>query len=176
MRRKVLVAYATRHGATRGIAERIATILAAEGLDCRVASVRDAPDPTIVDAVVIGSAAYFGNWLREAKRWSQANSATLRGRPVWLFTSGPVGPPSEETKREALLPRARSDLERLLKPRGHVVFAGAFDPRNRPRSIGERVMRLMPASRDLLPPGDWREWDLIEAWSRGVAREVKGAP
>ena len=35
---KVLVVYASRHGGTRGIAERIGEVLQADGLDAQVAS------------------------------------------------------------------------------------------------------------------------------------------
>lgn len=173
MHRKVLVVYASRHGGNRGIAERIATILAGEGLDTRVASVRDKPDPSSVDAVVAGSGVYFGNWLSEGKRWLRGNAKAIRERPVWLFSSGPVGPPSEAAKRDALLPRSVAELEAWAKPRGHEVFAGSFDPHDPPKSLGERLMRLLPASRNLLPAGDYREWSAIDAWARAIARELK---
>lgn len=174
MRRpRVLVVYASRHGGNRGIAERIATILGGEGLDSHAASVRDKPDPTTADALVIGSGVYFGNWLNEGRRYVRKNTKALLERPVWLFSSGPVGPPDEETKRDAVLGRAVAELEVLTNPRDHRVFAGAFDPRDSPKTVGERLMRLLPASRDLLPPGDFREWSAIDAWARAIAREVK---
>jgi len=169
----VLVVYASRHGGNRGIAERISTILGGEGLTSRVASVRDKPDPTTAAAIIVGSGVYFGNWLGEGKRWLRSNAKTLREQPVWLFSSGPVGPPSAEAKRDALLPRAVAELEAWVKPRGHEIFAGAFDPADSPKSLGERLMRLMPASRDLLPAGDYREWSAIDAWTRAIARELK---
>ena len=36
----------------------------------------------------------------------------------------------------------------------------------------ERVVRLMPASKEVLPEGDFREWDAIEAWAREIAAEL----
>lgn len=168
----VLVIYASRHGGTRGIAERIATTLRREGLRATVAAVQEVPDPAGGDACVIGSGVYFGNWLKEAKRYVKGRAKELREKPVWLFSSGPVGPPSDDAKRDALLPRSRAELESWLKPRGHVVFSGAFDPADPPRSIGERVMRALPASKGLLPPGDYRDWDAIDAWARSIAREL----
>jgi menaquinone-dependent protoporphyrinogen oxidase len=173
MKHTVLVVYASRHGGNRGIAERISTILRGEGLNSRAASVRDKPDPTTADALVVGSGVYFGNWLSEGKRWLRGNAKALRERPVWLFSSGPVGPPSAESKKDALLPRSIAELEAWVKPRGHEIFAGAFDPNDGPKSIGERVMRWMPASRDLLPAGDYREWSAIDAWARSIARDLK---
>jgi menaquinone-dependent protoporphyrinogen IX oxidase len=63
---KVLVAYASRHGATRGIAQRIADVLRTEGLEVDVAPVDHAAGVGAADAVVIGSAVYMGTWLKEA--------------------------------------------------------------------------------------------------------------
>jgi menaquinone-dependent protoporphyrinogen oxidase len=88
---KVLVAYASRHGATRGIAERIAGILETEGLDVTLESVEGVDVTDGFDAFVIGSAAYMGHWLKEAATFVRRHEATLAGHPVWFFSSGPVG-------------------------------------------------------------------------------------
>jgi menaquinone-dependent protoporphyrinogen oxidase len=34
------------------------------------------------------------------------------------------------------------------------------------------MVRLMPASKRILPAGDFREWDAIEAWAREIAAEL----
>jgi len=34
----------------------------------------------------------------------------------------------------------------------------------------------MPATRDLLPAGDFRDWDEIDAWARGIADELTRVP
>ena len=51
---RVLVAYATRHGATAGIAERIAEELAGRDHDARARPVEDVDDLEAYDAVVLG--------------------------------------------------------------------------------------------------------------------------
>jgi menaquinone-dependent protoporphyrinogen oxidase len=171
-KKKILVVYASRHGSTRGIAERIGTVLRSEHLSVTVAPVEDRPDPSSFEAVVLGSAAYFGAWLSEAKSFIRRHRKALRERPVWLFSSGPVEPPTPESKGAALLPKTTNELKAILEPRGHEIFQGAFDPANRPKSIGERIMRLMPASRDLLPAGDFRDWPAIDAYARRIAAEL----
>jgi hypothetical protein len=30
----------------------------------------------------------------------------------------------------------------------------------------------MPASKDILPPGDFRDWDAIAAWAHRIATEI----
>jgi menaquinone-dependent protoporphyrinogen oxidase len=54
----VLVVYASKHGATRGIAGRIAASLRTAGCQADVRPVKDAGDLAAYDAFVIGSAAY----------------------------------------------------------------------------------------------------------------------
>ena len=60
---RVLVAYATRHGATAGIAERVAAALTAAGLSAEARPVEDVRDVEPYDAVVLGGAAYMFHWL-----------------------------------------------------------------------------------------------------------------
>ena len=61
---KVLVAYATRHGATAGIASRIADSLTASGHDASAVPVENLTDIDGYQAVVLGSAAFM--WCRRA--------------------------------------------------------------------------------------------------------------
>ena len=51
---------------------------------------------------MIGSAAYYGRWLKEATRFVRRERESLVGRPVWLFSSGPVG--SETLKKDGTDP------------------------------------------------------------------------
>jgi menaquinone-dependent protoporphyrinogen oxidase len=183
---KVQVVYASRHGWTAGIAERIAHILRSERADVVVADAADRPDPSGFDAYVIGSGVQIGSWHKEGTEFLEQNQATLATRPVWLFSSGPLPGSSKMTEGTdrltlALGPvegpgsggRKRIDaLSAAIHPRDHRVFYGAFDPNDPPKSMQERLVRLMPASKRILPAGDFREWDGIEAWAREIAAEL----
>lgn len=186
----VLVVYASRHGGTRGIAERIGTVLGVEGLSCTVASVGEEPDPALADACLIGSGVYMGSWLSEATDYVLRHAAMLAGKPVWLFSSGPLKGSSAEKDgadplADALGPqegpgsggrRKIAEITATIRPRDHKVFYGAYDPTDPPRAISERLVRLMPASKGFLPSGDFREWDVIDAWAREIARELVRTP
>ena len=63
-------------------------------------------------------------------------------------------------------------LSAAIHPRAHHVFYGAFDPNDPPKSMQERLVRLMPAAKRVLPTGDFREWDAIDAWAREVAAQL----
>ena len=52
------------------------------------------------DAVVLGSAVYAGHWLKPARGLVERSRDALAARPVWLFSSGPIGdPPSRKRTR-----------------------------------------------------------------------------
>jgi menaquinone-dependent protoporphyrinogen oxidase len=181
---KILVAYASKHGATRGIAERIASTLGGDGFEVDLSDVQDAGDLSRYDAFVVGSAAYMGAWLGEATTFVRRNESTLAERPVWLFSSGPVGPDKiDKHGRDVLVasePREFTEFEAAIHPRDKRVFFGAYDPDVPAVGIAEglmeRFIRLMPAVKDVLPAGDFRDWPAIEAWGHEIATALQRVP
>ena len=177
---KILVAYATRHGATRGIAERIAQTLERSGLTVTLSAVEDARDIGQHDAFVIGSAAYVGHWLGQASDFVRRNRPVLGTRPLWLFSSGPVGTDLVDAKGrdvvKASIPEEFAEFADALHPRDAHVFFGAYDPDAKPIGLMERLgagFLKMPAVREALPAGDFRDWPAIEAWAQEIARELQ---
>jgi menaquinone-dependent protoporphyrinogen oxidase len=169
---RVLVVVATEHGATRGIAEAIARELSEDdagpstGLTVALQDAEHAPAPTGYDAVVVGSAVYAGRWREAARDWVGAHAAALRERPVWLFSSGPIGSPPFPTDE----PHDVHPLTQLVGARGHQVFAGRLDKNL--LSFGERAM--VTAMR--APLGDFRDWDAVRAWAREVRGQLRALP
>lgn len=186
---KVLVVYGSRHRGTRGIAERIHEVLRSEGLETVVSPAELAGDVRSVDAVIVGSGVYMGSWLKEAIEFLERNQSALAARPVWLFSSGPLRGSSSEKRDEGRDPIESAlgplegpgsggrkkivELSAAIRPRGHKVFYGAYDPKDPPRVLAERFVRLAPMSKGLLPPGDYREWPVIEAWAKEIAGELQ---
>lgn len=170
---RVLIAYATRHGATKGIAERIAERLGTHGIDADARPAGGIGDADRYDAFIVGAAAYMSHWLREATAFVERNREVLALRPTWLFSSGPIGTERvDKAGRDVLettVPQEFARLETRIRPRGEMVFFGALDPQAKPIGIAEHLMRLVPAGRDALPKGDFREWDVIDAWADEVA-------
>jgi menaquinone-dependent protoporphyrinogen oxidase len=172
----ILIVYASKHGATRRIAERIAATLTAGGQPADTRPVENAGDLAGYDAFVIGAATYYGRWLKPAAEFVRAHQALLAGRPVWLFSSGPLGTETTDAQgrdlREAALPKELRELHAATQARGHRVFFGALDPDD--LTLAERTVRRLPAGRGLLPEGDFRDWDDIDAWAGEIARELSG--
>ncbi|RKO24165.1 flavodoxin [Pseudarthrobacter phenanthrenivorans] len=173
---KVLVAYASRHGSTAGIAERIAARISENGHQAEARSVADVDDVGPYGAVVLGSAAYMVHWLKEATAFARRHHSELQDKRVWLFSSGPLGTDTVDKDGDDVLASARpkefTALQEVLQPRGEHVFFGAWDPDAPPVGIGERLIRLAPASKDALPAGDFRDWAAIDAWADEITREL----
>lgn len=187
---RVQIVVASRHGGTLGIAERIAEVLRAEGIATTLARAEDRPEVAGFDAHIVGSGVYMGSWLKEATTFLEDNEMILATRPVWLFSSGPVlAPDAKKTELEpidqALGPtsgpgsgghRRINELSDVIRPRGHIVFGGRYDPSDPPTNLAERVVRLMPAVQKVLPTADERPWGEIEAWAHELASELETVP
>ena len=175
---RVLVAYASRHGATQGIAERIAATLSAAGLDVDVSAMRDVREPEGYDAFILGSAVYMFRWLKDFTRFVHPHEKLLATRPLWLFSSGPLGTDKVDKQGRDVLEVSRAKdtgqvLERT-KARGHAMFFGAYS-RGKPVGLAEQFVARMPAARDAMPKGDFRDWETIEAWAASIAQELAGS-
>jgi menaquinone-dependent protoporphyrinogen oxidase len=186
---RTLIVHASRHGGTAGIAERIGVVMRAAGVDAVVAAATDLPDPEGFDACLVGGGVYMGSWVKEGTAYLEWYATTLAAMPVWLFSSGPLPGSTKEPKggadvdpiERALGPatgpgsggrRRIEELTARIRPREHRVFSGVFDPTDSPKVLSERVLRMLPGSKGILPPGDFREWSEIDAWARSIATEL----
>jgi menaquinone-dependent protoporphyrinogen oxidase len=174
----ILVVYATKYGSTQGIAERIACTLKAVGVEVDIQPAGEVHDLARYDAFVIGSAAYLGSWLKEAANFVRRHSETLATKPVWLFSSGPLGTSTNDPQGRDILvasePKEFAEFAPTIKPMGMQVFFGALD-RTKLRGA-HRLFSLVPASQKVLIEGDFRNWNLIEAWAKSIAQELALAP
>jgi menaquinone-dependent protoporphyrinogen oxidase len=178
---KILVAYASRHGSTAGIAERIAKTLEGAGLDVTLRPVTNVGPLDEYGAFVIGSAAYMGGWLGEAATFVRRHHEVLARQPVWTFSSGPTGSDTVDAKgRDALKmaePKEFAEFARTIQPRDQKVFFGVYDPDAAPVGTAEglmqRFLRFAPAARNAIPAGDFRDWPAIESWASRIARELQ---
>ena len=169
-----LVVYASKHGATQGIAERIAAKLGEAGQEAEARPVEAVDHLIGYDAFVVGSAVYAAHWQKEASAFVRRNRAVLASRPVWLFSSGPLGTEATDAKGRDLTvaaePKEIAEFEGAIGPKGHRVFFGALDPGK--LGFSERAIRKLPAARTMLPEGDFRDWTEIDAWASDIAHDL----
>jgi menaquinone-dependent protoporphyrinogen oxidase len=176
MTSKALVAYASKHGSTREIAQAVAEEMQAAGVevDCRDAGeVRDLDG---YDAVVLGSAVYMKRWRSEARAFLRRHARALAAMPFWVFSSGPCGegaaPDANDGAGPDLSwcepPRIVERLERM-NVREHVIFGGRVPEDG---FMGNAMRQSSPP--ELL---DMRDWDEIREWAAKVAAALEaGAP
>ena len=145
---RVLVTAATRYGATDEIAQVIAEVLGEHGLEATLLPPEQVEGVDGYDAVVVGSAVYAGQWLKPARELVERHAGALAGRPVWLFSSGPVGDPPKPEED----PVDVADLLAVTGAREHRVFAGKLVRKQ--LSFPERA--IVSALR--VPDGDFRDW------------------
>ena len=91
---------------------------------------------------------------------------------VWFFSSGPLG--ENATTSKPVPPVEMRELSDLVRPRDHMIFAGAHDRSEVDDSELNRLEKFV--ARRFVPQGDWRDWTAIESWARKVAREIQPAP
>jgi menaquinone-dependent protoporphyrinogen oxidase len=156
---RALVIAASKHGATAEIAATLGEALARRGIVTAVNDVADVSDIEGYDAVVLGSAVYAGRWLKAARELVELRHEALASRPVWLFSSGPVGDPLRPLED----PVDAATIVAAIGARGHRVFAGKIDKGK--LSLGEKAM--VKALR--VPDGDYRDWDEVAAWAGEIA-------
>ncbi len=165
---RVLVAYATKYGATAEIAERIGQTLREADLPADVRPAQEVADLTPYGAVVLGSAVYIGRWRKEAAEFLQVHEDALAQRPVWLFSSGPTGEGDPVALLQGWrLPGQLQPIADRICPRDIAVFHGAVDLQR--LNFMEKWMFQNVKS----AVGDFRDWDAITAWATGIADALR---
>jgi menaquinone-dependent protoporphyrinogen oxidase len=156
---KVLVTAGSKHGATAEIAQVVGQVLAEHGYAASVLAPEQVGAVADYQAYVIGSAIYAGRWRPEARDLVERHAELLRTRPVWLFSSGPVGDPPKPAED----PADAAVVVEAVSPREHRVFPGRLD-RSQLSLVERGVVRALR-----VPYGDYRDWDAVRSWAESIA-------
>jgi len=155
IRTRILVAYASRHGSTREVAEAVAATLRSRGLSTTILPAAEVGHLRGYAGVVLGGALYMGRLHKDARRFLARHHDALEGRALAVFALGPrtLAPDDVADSRSQLM----HALASAPPPASVAVFGGVVRP-------GE--LRF-PFSR--LPASDERDWAAIEAWAGELA-------
>lgn len=168
---RILVAHASKYGATTEIAAKIGAVLSDAGLKVNVLPVDQIYDVTPFTAAVVGSAVYSGSWLPEGVKFLEDNRALLQKIPIWLFSSGPIGDEhSSALGRQVQFAPLQQQIVDRIHPRDMAFFQGALD-----------MERLNFAEKQIVketqsPIGDFRDWEVISTWAAKIATELLVKP
>jgi len=160
---KVLVTVASRHGSSQMIGDAIREELVATGHQAHLIEPELIRDIAAYDAVIIGSGVYAGRWLKPARKFVERFERELLQKPVWLFSSGPIGEPARPTQP----PAEALELARRLNARDHQVFEGRIEPDV--LGMAERAILRVVGARS----GDFRPWVAITVWARRISASLK---
>jgi menaquinone-dependent protoporphyrinogen oxidase len=163
---KLLIAVSSKHGSTREIAGSIGQTVREAGIEVDVVDAQDVESVAPYDAVIVGSAVHMGRWMGPARNLVNGSADVLRTRPVWLFSSGPLG-------RDIIDPADAAQGRKLLElvgGREHRVFAGKAD-KQRLGFVERRILSMVKN-----PYGDHRDWAAIREWATTIATELAAIP
>jgi len=123
---RVLVAYASKHGGTLGLAEWLTDALRESGFEVTLSPARDVHEIADYEAVVVGGSLYVFRWHADARRFVKRHREALSAKRVWLFSSGPL----DESARETEIAPVRFVRKAMTEigARGHRTFGGRLLP------------------------------------------------
>ena len=161
---KILLAYGTKHGSTREVAEAIAERLRGHDLDVDLRPASKVTDLGSYAAIVLGGSIYTGRWHPDVQKVLKRHRGELSKLPVAVFGMGPKSLDEDEVAS------SRHQLDLALSKVSEVelvsvaIFGGVIDP-----SRLHFPLNRMPAS-------DARDWDAISAWADELAGKFAPAP
>ncbi|MBN1332505.1 MAG: flavodoxin domain-containing protein [Synergistales bacterium] len=161
----ILVAYETKKGSTREVAEAIASEIRSCGWDATAMDIKGSPSPEEYDHVILGGPVYMGK-IKEVRAYVQRHEEELKERLAGAFAVGMSFAVAEE-EQQASGRKALDDAIAPMKATHLGYFAGRIDPAK--LSLIEKGMIKMVKS----PVGDFRDWDAIKAWAREVITDLK---
>ena len=110
-----------------------------------------------------GSGVYAGHWLKPAKEVVARCGTGLAERPVWLFSSGPIGDPPKPEED----PVDVADLLAATRAQEHRLFPGKLVRKQ--LTFPERAI----VSALHVPEGDFRDWAGISSWAADIAAALR---
>ncbi|MCX4092427.1 flavodoxin domain-containing protein [Nocardia sp. alder85J] len=167
---RIAVLYATAQGSTREIADFIGADLAGRGACVDVTDFAHAPDPSTVDAVVLGSAVHNRALLPAVADYVHSYRNELAALDVWLFSvglgpalRGPIG-----RRIGSRVPARIAAVRDEIVPRDYRAFAGHYERAG--VDLPARILfRLLGGTRY----GDLRDWTAIRDWTDGIAKALQ---
>lgn len=178
---KVLIVYGTRYGTATEIAEKICLVMESEGLKVDVKDARSLKNFNIspYQLVVVGSGIKMGKWTKKSLKFLKDNRKELASKMVAIFvTCGAAN--TEKNRAEGQEKYLNQVAEKYLlnEPMATGLFGSKFDPSAKHGLMYNFTMKAI--KKDLEKQGidtsqtiDYRDWEQIRAWARGLAEMVK---
>ncbi|MDP2311305.1 MAG: flavodoxin domain-containing protein [Pseudomonadota bacterium] len=171
MPNRILVTYASRFGATAGVAEAIGATLVDGGAQVDVLPMDEVSSLAPYDAVVVGSAIQRSKWLPEALRFVETHRVELAERRVATFLVCMTL--TMRTDHRAHVATWMAPVRALVTPVSEGLFAGALEI-DHLDSFADRVKFRLSVWLGVWKEGDHRDWGAIRAWATEVGPLLAG--
>lgn len=174
MQTRILVAYASKYGSTKEVAESIADALHENGLAVDLKPGREVGSLENYSAVVLGAPIYILHFHKDAQSFLSRHHEALAKLPVAFFALGPLSTEEEEWKE--VRAQIDKDLAKFpwFKPVEIKIFGGKFDPKNL-RFPDNLLIRLPASPIHDMPASDTRDWTEIRSWASSLAARFQPA-
>ena len=167
MKKDILVTYASKHGSTAEIAEKIHEIMTDKELLCDLQAVENITSISDYTTIVLGSAVYMGQWRKSTVKFLKKHAEELSTKKVWLFSTGPTGEGDPvELLKGWKYPDALKDTVDKIHPREIMVFHGALDE-TKLNTFEKMTIKMVKA-----PVGDFRDWKSVEQWANKISGKI----
>jgi menaquinone-dependent protoporphyrinogen oxidase len=161
MNTKILVAYATKSGATVDVAQTIGKSLAGKGAAVDVRPIKSVTNLDGYRAVIVGSSIRMGQWLPEAVEFVKKNQARLSQLPTAFFTVHLLHLDDSEESR-TIRAGYTDPVRKIVTPKAEVFFAGRLQYDK--LSLFETLLAKAMNAKEQ----DLRDWNKIRAWAESV--------
>jgi menaquinone-dependent protoporphyrinogen oxidase len=184
---KALIAYGTRYGATEKTSQEIADVFRQEGLDVRVANLKNEKlkDISDYDLVLVGSGIKIKKWTKEPEKFLKKFQKELAQKKTAIFIScGAKHPLDEKTDVETELEYARRHhLEEKatkykIQPIALGLFGGIYDFNKMGWFFRKTLSAVKPQLEASGVPEkeigiyDTRDINEIRSWAKEVAQKA----
>ena len=168
MSQKILVAYATKCGSTREIAEFMTKTLQDEGIYADLGEMKNVKSVKEYNGLILGAPMYMFRIIGDAHTFLNKQKKYIENTPTAFFSLGPTQEKEEDWKNVWGNFEKELSKHSWFQPIAKEVFGGKLDS-----SKLVFPYNLLPG-KDQLPQGDIRDWEKIKAWTESLPPKLQG--
>lgn len=177
----VAIIYASHHGHTRRVCDRIADDLRERGAETEVLASRDLQERFSLkdyEAAILAGSVHYGRHPRELERFATQHREELDSMPsAWISVSLAAADPKSADEAQATasqLPERSGWHPSLTAP---VAGALPYSRYNRfLRFFMKQVARVSGAASDTSRDHDYTDWDQVDALAARIGETLRGVP